>query len=391
MIKKKASNKSVVYVILFILFFVSLFSLKTIQANPKGNLLLKWTQNIQLPDRINCQMISYTGNLVGIGTMNGFCYVFDTTGKKIFEKKLKDPVLSIKFSFNDRILYIKSYTLIAVDLTQKKVLWEKFKKDFQVEDFWLFRDGRSGILLRSTKDITKQYLYLDQKGQTIKETTLPPEIYGNYLCTPSVDGKFLLVSLQEGDLYLIQSDGILAWNIHLDPPLKEGEMDYPIFQTVSKDGSVCLAYTADEYGKVTHICQLIDNKSNILWKKTFSSKINNLALSPDEKKISVSLETKLLIYNLQGKVIFSLDQFGYIPIETWIGSTNILIGFISSDQTQAIKRNFTIFKLFSLNQKEVLWQKHTGKNTEVVSLAKNGYVFLLCSSQSVMYYKYELK
>ena len=395
MIKKKTFNKSTVLgSIVVVLVFISL-CVVFIKILAGRDLSLKWSKDI--PDKINCHTLSYSGDMVGIGTDTGFCYVYNQVGKKVFEKKFPFPILSLKFSYNNNFLYIKGSSLFAVDLSTQKIVWEKFKKDYIVDDFWVFRDGskngRFGILMRSKKDITRIYQYLDQKGQTIKEFVLP-EIFGNCSLSASVDGKYLFLSLQEGDLYLFQSDSMAVWNIHLDPPVKEVNNEYPgypIFQTVTQDGSVCLAYIAEEYGKDLFISELINNKGSTLWKNNLSSPITGLMMSPDEKKILVTTQNKFIVNEISGKTLYSQDQFGYKPSVTRLGTSNVLVGFLSSEESNESEKNTLVFKLISLNRKQVLWQKRTGTDALDFSIGKNGYVFVEISLHRVKLYRYVLK
>lgn len=396
MIKKKAINKSTILILILALVVFVFFSVELVQIFAKRELSLRWTQSIS--DKINCHAVSYSGDLVGIGTDTGFCYVFDQSGKKVFEKKFPFPVLALKFSFNSHFLFIKSYSLFAVNLTTQKIVWEKFKKDYVVEDFWVFResngDSRCGVFMHSTKDITLLYQYLDQKGQTVKEFTLTPEVFGNYSLTTSINGKYLLLSLQEGDLYLFQSDGIVVWNIHLDPPVKEVSSvfpSYPIYQAVTKDGSVCLAYPAEEYGKDLFVSELINNKANIVWKNILSTPITGLTLSPDERKVMISSRNRLVVFEISGKTLYSLDQFGYKPSVTSLGTTNVLVGFLPDEDTKAREDNAVVFKLISLNRKHVLWQKRSVKDFIDFSMAQNGYVFVETSLHRVIFYHYVLQ
>jgi len=389
MSKKQAINKSVGYVVVFFIFLFSFLSIGIIKSIPVGSMSLGWSKN--LTKFINCQAVSYSGELVGIGTDDGFCFVFDKTGKQVFEKKYDYPVLEIKFSFNDAFLFVKSNhsrTISLINLSQKKVVWEKFKTNFVIDQFWVFRDGKSSILFTSEKDKNHQYVYLNQNGATIKEFSLP-EIFYRFQCSPSSDGKFVLISLAEGDIYLIQNDGILNWNIHLEPAVREGAIDNPILQIVSKEGVAYLAYQAEEFGKSLFICQAIDSKQNIIWKKEFSSTITDLQLAPDEKKIMMSISDKVIVFETNGRLLFSKDQYGYNPVKASLGSTNILIGFIQTDQRPQNEKSRLILKLFSLNRSRVLWQKRTTKSFLKLAVSQNGFVLLEISQGNVLkYFRY---
>jgi hypothetical protein len=390
MIKKKVFNRSRGFVLIFILLIFVFLSGLLFHFFSKRELSLQWTQDI--PDKINCHTISYSGDLVSVGTESGICYVYNQAGNKVFERKFPFPILALKFSYNNAFLYVKGESLLAIELANQKI-WEKFKKGYIVEDFWVFRDGRCSVLMHSRKDITLVYQYLDQRGMTTKEFVLP-EIFGNYSCCTSVDGKYFFLSLQEGDLYLFQSDGIVVWNLHLDPPVKEISTEYPaypIFQSVTKNGSVFLAYSAEEYGKDLFVAQLIDNKSNTVWEKSLPSPISGLMISPDEKKILISTQNKIVVDELSGKNLYTIDQFGYKPKITKLGTTNILVGFVSSEISSDIAKNALVFKLISLSRNHVLWQKKTGNDVVDFSIAKNGYVFVEISQHIVKFFRYVLQ
>lgn len=392
MIKKRAINKNVGYIVIFCIILLSFISVSVIRTIPVGSMSLEWTK--ELKKFVNCQTVSYSGERVGIGTDDGYCTIFDRSGKQIFEKKFNSPVMDIKFSFNDIFLFVKSnhsQTITLINLSQKKTVWEKFKSDFDIDQFWVFRDGKSSILFTSEINKNHQYVYLNQNGATIKEFSLP-EIFNRFQCNPSADGRYVLISLAEGDIYLIQNDGMLNWNIHLEPPVKEGVIDYPIHQIVSKEGVAYIAYQAEEYGKDLYICQAIDNKQNIVWKKEFGSTIADLQISPDEKKLMVILSDKVFVYESDGQFLFLKNQFGYYPVNANLGPTNILIGFIPSDQSQQNKNTSLIFKLISLSKDQVLWQKRTAKTFSEMSVSQNGYVLLEINrsniSSVISYYRF---
>lgn len=390
MAKKKALNKTMVYgslIVLLVFLFLLFFGFSSFQ---KRVITLLWKQT--LDGSINCHATSPAGNLVAVGMVDGGCIVFDQSGKKVFEKKFDFPILDLKFSFSGGTLYIKGQSLLAVNLSTKKV-WEKFKKDFIVDDFWVFRNGRCSVLFQDKKDIKLVYQHLDQNGQTVKEFVLP-EVFGNFSCTHSLDGKYLLFSIQEGDLYLFQSDGTVVWNIHLDPSVKEVDASYPMFpiyQDVSNVGSVCLGYRGEEYGKNVFLAQVIDNKGNTIWRNNYTSPISGIMFSPDQKKILVSSKNSIAVVELSGKNLYSLDQFGYQPVLTKIGSTNLLIGFMPVEVSSELGESDYIIKLVSLSRKKVLWQKRVLKEVTAFSMEKNGYIVVEVTKNQVMYYRYVLQ
>lgn len=390
MIKKKAFNKSIITITILVLVFVFFSIYFSIQFFSKRELKQIWADEIKA--RINCHTVSNSGELVCLGTDTGFCYMYDQTGKKVFEKKFPFPILDLKFSYDQALLYVKGSSLFAINLSNQKVVWEKVKKNYLVEDFWIFRDGKAGILFRASKDITLVYQYLDKFGQTLKENTLS-DIFGRFSCYPSSDGKYFLISQIEGDLYLYQSDGIVVWNIHLDPPVKDNKEQYPILQSVTKSGSVFLAYTGEEYGKDLNITLQIDNKSNTIWKSNQTSPISGILLSPDEKKLLITTENKFIVYEIADKtlnILYSLDQYGYKPSITRLGTTNVLVGFVSTDSPIDTGKSSLVYKLISLNQNKVLWQKRSTTDVFDFSVVNKGYVFVETTPHRIMYYRYVL-
>ena len=390
MIKKKALNKTVIYRIFFALLFFSVFLFLAFQTFSKRELSLIWKQ--EMKETINCHTTSLSGELIAIGSVDGKCTILNQKGTVVFEKKLSFPILALKFSYDGNILYVKGQSLLAINLSNQKI-WEKFKKDYIVEDFWVFRDGRCSVLMHDKKDIKLNYMYLDQNGQTVKEFVLP-EVYGNYSCTHSVNGKYFLLSIQEGDLYLFQADSTVVWNIHLDPSVKEVDKEYPmypIYQALANNGSVCLGYRAEEYGKDVFVAQLIDVKSNILWKKNLTSPISGMMFSPEEKKILISSQNNISVLELSGNTLYSIDQFGYQPILTKLGPTNLLVGFVPLEASRELTKNDFIFKLVSLSRRKVIWQKRVLSEVAAFSMEKNGYVLVEVTRDRVMYYRYVLQ
>ena len=386
---KKRRNGFNTYNIFIIVFLigVSIFFLFGFML-PEGSLSLCWSKEFQA--FINAEAISNLGKYVAIGTNLGLLTVYDRNGSVVLEKLFKEPILDIKFSFDESYVYVKTYSIYAINMINNSVSWEKFLKNHYVSDFFPFRDGKLGFVFTSKTELSNIYIYTDSKGRNIKQFRLP-EVYGKFKLRASTNGKYLLFSTDDGNIYNLRYDGYVNWNMYLDPPVFiSAEFNYPILQDINNEGFSCIGYTYEQFNTKGNILSLFDLSGKILWQKEFKSKINSLNFSPDSRKLSITHSSGIKVYRIDGSILYENNQYGYEPVFSLISSTNFLVGYSSTgDRNYSSFSKEVIIQLFSLYRKKPLYQKKLNSQSNYFLISSDGfYFFEILKPFSVKLYKY---
>ena len=256
MVKKRQIGCSAYKVFIAVLICVICIAFLINFGSPKGSLLICWAKKSSA--FINSEAISNFGKYIATGTNLGLLTVYDRAGNVVLEKLFKDPILDVKFSYDESYVYVKSYSVYAVNIRNNSVSWEKFLKNYYVSDFFPFRDGRLGFLFTSKTDLTNLYIYTDSKGGNIKQFKLP-ETYGRFKVITSSNGKYILFSTEDGNIYNVRYDGYVNWNTHLEPPIFiDAKLNYPLLIDINNDGFTCICYTFEQFGKRGNILSFFD-------------------------------------------------------------------------------------------------------------------------------------
>lgn len=389
MVKRKKLNWFNTYNIFVILFLLGLsifFSFSFML--PKGHISLCWAK--ESPAFINAEAISNFGKYVAVGTNLGLLTVYDSDGKVILEKLFKEPILDLKFSYDESHIYVKTYSVYAVNIKKNSVSWEKFLKNNYVSDFFPFKDGNLGFIFTSKTDLSNLYIYTDYRGRNIKQFKLP-EIYGTFKINASQNGKYLLFSDDEGNIFNLRYDGYVNWNTYLDPPVyKNLSNNYPILQEISNDGFSCISYTYEKFGKKGNILSFFDLNGQILWQKECKSRINGINFSPDSKKVSIIDSSGVRIYKIDGTILYKNNQYGYVPITSLVLPTSFLVGYSQTqDETYLTSRRGIIVQFFSLYSNKLLYQKRLNSKNDYFLVSSDGFYFFEISKPFLIrLYKY---
>lgn len=390
MARKKRRNWFNAYniFIIIILLSISIFFLLSFTL-PEGSLTICWAK--ESPGFINAQALSNFGKYVAIGTNLGLLTVYDRDGKVVLEKLFKEPILDLKFSYDESYIYVKTYSVYAVNIRGNSVSWEKFLKNNYISDFFPFRSGNLGFVFTSKTELSNIYIYTDYRGRNIKQFELP-EAYGRFKIKASPNGKYLLFSTDDGNIYNLQYDGYVNWNTYLDPPVFiTPSVGYPILQEISDEGFSCISYTYEQFGKKGNILNFYDLSGNILWQRNFSSRINSLQFSPDSKKISITYSSSIKVYKTDGSVLYEHTQYGYEPIFSSVLFTTFLIGYSSTknNSNYSVSNKGIIIQFFSLYGKKLLYQKKIDLRSSHFLVSCDGvYFFEVLKPFLIKLYKY---
>lgn len=389
MVKRKRAgwfNTYNIFIILVLLGLTIFFSLSFIL--PEGSVSLCWAK--ESPAFINAEAISNFGKYVAVGTNLGLLTVYSSDGKVVLEKLFKEPILDLKFSYDESHIYVKTYSVFAVNIKKNSVSWEKFLKNHYVSDFYPFKGGNLGFIFASKTDLSNLYIYTDYRGSNIKQFELP-EVYGRFNINASQNGKYLLFSSDDGNIYNIRYDGYVNWNTYLDPPVyKNLSNGYPILQEISNDGFSCISYTYEKFGKKGNILGFFDLNGQMLWQKEFKSKINGINFSPDSRKVSIINASGVKIYRTDGTILYEKDQYGYEPFKSLLLPTYFLVGYSEAqDETYLASRRSVIVQLFSLYSKKLLYQKRLNPKSDYFLVSNDGFYFFEISKPFLIrLYKY---
>jgi len=389
MVKRKRAgwfNTYNLFIILVILVLSILFSFSFML--PEGSVSLCWAK--ESPAFINAEAISNFGKYVAVGTNLGLLTVYDSNGKVVLEKLFKEPILDLKFSYDESHIYVKSYSVYAVNIKNNSVVWEKFLKNHFVSDFYPFKGGNLGFVFTSKTELSNLYIYTDYRGRNIKQFELP-EAYGRFKINASLNGKYLLFSSDEGSVYNIRYDGYVNWNTFLDPPIYKNSTDsYPILQEINNDGSTCISYTYEKFGKKGNILSFFDINGQIIWQKEFDSKINSINFSQDSKKVGLSNSSGVIIYRTDGTILYVNNQYGYESVISLVLPTSFLVGYMpTEDESYLASKRSIIIKFFSLYSKKLIYQKRLNSKNDYFLLSHDGlYFFEISKPFLIKLYKY---
>ena len=322
---------------------------------PIGSLQKAWSA--QTEGSINAYAISPSGSWVALGQTDGTLIIYQQDGSVYATHSFQDPIRKILFSLDESLVYVNTSVVSCYHVTEKKVIWQKFKKDFSVENFWLYRNQQLGFLFSSKFNLNRLYTHTDKKGMTLHEFSLP-EMFERYRVETTENGLYVILIQSNGDIQLFQtSNGFTLWNDHLDPPVIEDSILFPVLADVNDTGYSIIAYTASDYGKTAYIAMILDPKGEHVWKTRSESAFQSVQFAQDSSKWLLSTDQATQVLDLKGQILFQRKQYGYTPVWSAIGNTTILVGYNAYKTSSDDSLQGTIIKLFTLAKEEVLWQK----------------------------------
>lgn len=367
-LQSKFTFKLIALFVLGIILIYILFHL------PIGTLKKAWS--VDSLSNINAYAVSPSGRWVAIGQVDGLLKLFQEDGTVLASHDFEDPIRKILFSIDEKLLYVNTSVVSCFSIQEKKVIWQKFKKDFSVENFWLYRNQQLGFLFSSKFNLNRLYTHTDSKGITLHEFSLP-EMFYRYTMEASENGLYVILVQSNGDIQLFQTNnGFTLWNDHLDPPVEDDSAVFPILADVNNTGHTVLAYTASDYGKITYIAVIIDPKGEHIWKTKAESAFQSVQFAQDSSKWLLSMDHATQVLDLKGHLLFQRKQYGYAPVWASIGNTTVLIGYNAYKKSSDESLKGTIIKLFALTKEDVLWQRKVIAETGEYQVNRNGYILL---------------
>lgn len=354
-----------VFALLLILFYILL-------NLPVGSLKKVWSVNTQ--NHINAFKISPSGEWVAVGQSDGLLLIYQKDGSVLVTHQFDDPIRKIIFSLDEKYVYVNASIVSCYSIQEKKVLWQKFKKDFSIEDFWVFRNRELGFLFSSKFNLNRLYTHTDPKGITKFEFSLP-EMFERYQVKSSENGQFILICQSNGDIYAYQN-GSLLWNNHLDPPVISNSVTFPILADINNEGDVIIAYSASDYGKTAYVALIMDSKGDLKWDNRSESPFQEIQFAQDSAKWLLSMDHATKVLDIKGNILFQRKQYGYSPVWATLGNTTILVGYNAYKKTSDDSLKGTILKLFSLKKEYVIWQKKVIAEFGEYEVNRTGFVML---------------
>jgi len=194
---------------------------------------------------------------------------------------------------------------------------------------------------------------------------------------PSENGMYVVLVQSNGDIQLFQTnDGFTLWNDHLDPPVTDDSVLFPILADVNNTGHTVLAYKASDYGKTAYIAIVIDPKGEHIWETKTESPFQSVQFAQDSSKWLLSMDHSTQVLDLKGHLLFQRKQYGYVPVCASIGTTTVLIGYNAYKKSSDESLKGTIIKLFTLTKEDVLWQRKVVAETGEYQVNRTGFVLL---------------
>ena len=268
---------------------------------------LAWKQRIK--GAVNDIDISEKGDYVAAGSAAGFAYLFDKSGKKIWEQELSSPVNGVSIdALGEIMLFASGSTLYYFD-GDGQLIWnytsptiinnvasnrEGDKIAFSAENVLYYLTGNGTLLWTYSTSNPISSIAINSKGSNVASASENVLYYfsedGTLDWTYSSTTKINSVALNRegnriafasgGILYYMDNQASLLWNL-------TGISDIAL----SSDGSLIL-------GKSDNILLAVNNRGSILWKEISKNTLG---------AISVSSEGKFLIYS-EGDSIFLRDN-----------------------------------------------------------------------------------
>jgi hypothetical protein len=376
----------IVSIILSFLFLLFSFVL------PEGALSYQW--KLDVGDYINAFTLSSYGQHVAIGTDQGQVYIYDHQGQLIYEKNFKDPIQGLYFSDKGEYLYIKTNNILMLDISSNSILWEKFKTNHYVDKFWVFQGGNLGFLFSSKTSLSHIFLLTDKKGVTLHEFNLP-ELYEDFECECSPNGKFLFISTEGSDLYHMSLDGMVNWMMRLDPPAIKISYEYPIVFDINPKGEVALAYTFEQFGKKGYQVVYINDLGETLWRLDTKQTLMKIEFSADGQKVLVNTSDDLFVLRTDSSRLFDADQFGYHSLDSRLYTTYLIISYYSKYLLSLVPSSMqelppeALIRTMTLDTGKTKWQKRINKKDQFFMISTDGRLFLeVVKPDSVKFYGY---
>lgn len=379
------TNYLILSLVLLCFFFFFQFSKNSFA---QGSLKKLWQK--ELNSTISSHTVSSNGKFVAIGDQDGFVHVYDQNGAEYFSHQFQFPILDLAFAFDETSLYVRCYSVYCIDLTEQRIVWEKYYQpdQFYIEDFWVFQDGKIGYLASSLTQLQRYYFLSNSDGVTIEEPKGLPNTHFRYRITPSPDGKLLIWTTEEGSIECMSYYGFVHWNKQVSFSNQTSSDSYPFLQDINNNGDVCISFSQNTEEASLHTILMINLDGVILWERTTKDPVKILSFSHHKESVLVGTSKQAQLYDLSGNMLQENKIFGYRVESAQIFYSHLLIQFQPNSE---IRPSFFQKGIVELNWMDnVIWRKHTIENSRTgFSLADNGYAIIeVCYPKKFSFYMF---
>ncbi|MDD4029206.1 MAG: hypothetical protein PHX86_05830 [Caldisericia bacterium] len=375
----------VLSLVLVCLFFYFQYSRQTFA---QGSLEKMW--QMELDCNISAHTVSSKGKYIAVGDTNGMIRVYTQDGSEYFTHQFEDPILDLQFSFDETSVLVRCYSIYCIDLTEQRIVWEKFYQPEQyfIENFWVFQDGKIGYLASSLTKLESIYFLTNSEGVTIEEPKNLPMAHVRCQTTPSPDGKLLVWTTEEGTIECISYYGFVHWNKQVSFSNRSSSDPYPFLQDINNNGDICISFPQMQVDTEMTTSLLINIEGIVLWERTTKDPVQTLAFSHKRDTILIGTQKEVQLFDLSGNLLHTKKVFGYQVKQADVFYSHLLIQYQPTSEIRPRSFQKGIVELNWLDN--IVWRKHTIETTKTeFSIADNGYVFLEVSyPQTFSFYKF---
>ncbi|WP_198011285.1 protein kinase domain-containing protein [Thermococcus sp. PK] len=316
-----------------------------------------WGYNVG--DTVLTAVISPDGNYVGIGTSQGYVFLFNKAGEVILKYKTEDQADDVAMTpSGDLVVYDNADYIYYFKGSQ--LYWRYNPKEGGAgSSIDISSDGRY-IVVGSTSD----WVYLlDTSGNLLCKYDTGPGLLTDwdvYVVRISNNGNFIAAGNAHG-VYFLSKTCTLLWTEELG---KVQYLDMP------DDGSYVVAAVGNTVYKFTKL-------GSLDWEITTSGDVTALRVSSDGKYIGIGDSTgKVYLFTKEGAKLWEYNTGSKVTtIDLSSGESNVLVG---SSNGVAI--------LLS-NRRDTLWRASFSNAVNSVAITPNSQYFAIGAGYSVYYYE----
>jgi serine/threonine protein kinase/WD40 repeat protein len=316
-----------------------------------------WGYNVG--DTVLTAVISPDGNYVGIGTSQGYVFLFNKAGEVILKYKTEDQADDVAMTpSGDLVVYDNADYIYYFKGSQ--LYWRYSPKEGGAgSSIDISSDGRY-IVVGSTSD----WVYLlDTSGNLLCKYDTGPGLLTDwdvYVVRISNNGNFIAAGNAHG-VYFLSKTCTLLWTEELG---KVQYLDMP------DDGSYVVAAVGNTVYKFTKL-------GSLDWEITTSGDVTALRVSSDGKYIGIGDSTgKVYLFTKEGAKLWEYNTGSKVTtIDLSSGESNVLVG---SSNGVAI--------LLS-NRRDALWRASFSNAVNSVAITPNSQYFAIGAGYSVYYYE----
>jgi hypothetical protein len=250
---------------------------------------LVWRQRIK--GTVNDIDISEKGAYVVAGSIDGFAYLFDKSGRKIWEHDLAAPVNSVAINaLGERLLFASGSILYHLN-GEGQLIWN-YTSPAKINSVAMNREGDK--IAFSSENVL---YYLTENGSLLWTYST-----SNPISSIAINSDGSNIASASGNvLYYFSEDGTLDWT----------------YSSTTEINSVALNHEGDRIAFASGgVLYYMDNLASLLWNLT---DISDIALSSDGGLILAKSDNILLAFNNRGSLLWkeiSENALGTISVSS---------------------------------------------------------------------------